>query len=234
MHDIAEHIGASFFQVLRFASTEHGKALDEMGSYSDGLLQACNDVSPDLDDPVMQHVRCSSTAILWNRETYVGAGPEGARAYEIMADFGVRFGASIAMHLGPFRHLSLSFTWPHTVSPDPRRLMELQLYALHAEPAFYRVWSQRERSKMSPDQELTPRELETLHLSSRGLKLPAIASAIQRSPRTAEKFAQGAMTKLRAATLIEAVSIAERLQLFDGLRANEASHLPTRRWKHEA
>jgi len=232
MHAIADHVGASFFQALRFASTDHGKALDEMGSYSDGLIETFNDLEwQDWRDPVMQHVRCSSTPILWDRQTYEVLGHPGVRAYEAMADFGVGFGASVALHLGAFRHFTMALAWPHKLVPDAKQLMELQLYTLYAEPAFYRVWSRSELAALAPEQALTQRELETLYMASRGLKVPGIAALIQRSPRTVEKFAQGAMAKLGAATMIEAVSIGERLQLFDAVRASDAVRKSPRRWR---
>ena len=232
MHSIADHIGASYFHALRFASTEHGKAVDVMGTYSDRVTETFNREWPDdLRDPVMQHVRCSSIPILWDRQTYESLGANGLRAYQVMADFGVGFGANIALHLGPFRHFSLGFAWPHRLAPSPKQLMELQLYALYAEPAFYRIWSTAERAVLAPEHPLTKRELQTLFMASKGLKYPGIADIIQRSPRTVEKFAQDAMAKLRAATIAEAVSIAERLQLFDAVRASEAAHRGTRHWR---
>lgn len=231
MHAIADHIGADNFHALRFASTEHGKAVDEMGTYAARFIDAFNAEWPDdWHDPVMQHVRCSSTPILWDRRTYDVLGAPAERAYQVMADYGIGFGANIALHLGAFRHFVLSFSWPHRLAPSGKQLMELQLYSLYAEPAFYRIWSRSERALLVPDQPLTQRELDTLYWASRGLKVPGIAHVFQRSPRTVEKFAQDAMAKLRAATMTEAVSIAERLQLFDAVRAAEAAHRVTRRW----
>ncbi len=228
---VTDRVGARSFQVLRFASTEHGKALDEMGSYSDGLLVAYSQGYPDTSDPVMQHLRCSSTPILWDRDYYARLGAASGKTYEILADFGIGFGASIAAHVGAFRHFAMDFAWPHHVSPDPRLLMELHLYAIHAEPAFYRVWSRAELAALQPQERIEERELQTLYMASRGYKVPAIAAYYQRSPRTFEKHAQSVMSKLGASTIAEAVSIAERLQLFDKLRARDASHQVPRRWK---
>lgn len=229
---VVDRLGATFFQVLRFASTEHGKAIDEMGSYTDALVNTFNQEYPDACDPVMQHLRCSSTPILWDKEYYTSGNHDDRRAYEVLADFGVGFGASFASHVGSFRHLTLEVAWPHHVSPDPRLLMDLQLYAVHAEPAYYRIWSRSELVALQPTEPITERELQTLYWASRGYKIPAIAAMHDRSKRTFEKFAQDVTAKLGAATLTEAVSIAERLQLFDELRSKEAAGRLPRRWRY--
>lgn len=229
---VADRLGARYFQALRFSSTEHGKALDEMGSYAEDIVETFSAGGyPDKCDPVMQHLRCSSTPILWNKDYYDRMAPLARRDYEILADFGIGFGGSYACHLGPFRHFTLQFAWPHRISSDPRLLTDLLSYAVYAEPAFYRVWSQAELAALRPREAITERELQTLFESSRGLKLPAIAAKFHKSARTFEGYAQNVMAKLGASTLIEAVSIAERLQLFDELRAREAAGRQPRRYK---
>lgn len=77
-----------------------------------------------------------------------------------------------------------------------------------------------------PTRALTEREISTIYWSSRGFRVPDIAQMFGRSARTVEKFARGAMEKLDAATLTEAVSIAERLQLLELRRTQDVSGRP--------
>lgn len=117
--EIAGRLGARHFQALRFGSTGHGKARDGMGSYPEGLIAALADMAwPDSEDPVMQHLRSSSSPIFWDGAFYRAAGTQGTRDYEAIADFGIGFGMDIALHLSPSRHFVLGFAWPHGARPD--------------------------------------------------------------------------------------------------------------------
>ncbi|HEX5682771.1 MAG TPA: autoinducer binding domain-containing protein [Ideonella sp.] len=223
MQEIAYRVGANCFQALRFTSTEHGWAANEMSGYATGLFEAYDAAAPaNWRDPVVEHERCSSTPIVWNRDTYEQLGSEGRLVYEVFGDFNIGFGVGIGVHLDPKRHFTLDLTWPHHRKPDAQLPIAIQLYAFHAEAAFHRVWTAVERQQLAallPERTLTERELQTLFLASRGFRIPDMAAHLCRSKRTFEKHAQALMEKLNASTLAEAVSIAERLDLFAPLRS---------------
>jgi DNA-binding NarL/FixJ family response regulator len=68
-----------------------------------------------------------------------------------------------------------------------------------------RLWAQRGAANKQPSPELSPRELEVLELTARGLRNKAIADKLGISTRTVEGHINGILAKLGVSSRMEAV-----------------------------
>jgi DNA-binding CsgD family transcriptional regulator len=209
---MSSRIGADSYAATRFVSTDHGDCVAAVHSFSDGYLGTfAGDEFPNELDPVMQHLRASSIPIAWDRDTYLAAGV-GA-SYVPMADFGVRSGIALALHIEPRRHFALGFSWSSGALPVVPADM-LQTIAVFAEPAFHRVLT-RWDGACEIDAGLTLRELEVLFWLGEGDTDKSLAVRLGIAWKTVSWYTQQAARKLGAHTRTEAVAKATRLGLLE-------------------
>jgi DNA-binding CsgD family transcriptional regulator len=210
---VAERIGASSYAASRFATTDHGRSVNSVcrfpAEYEDVFVGKDADLA---QDPVMQHLRTSSLPIVWNSSTYIESGRR--EMFGAMADFGVRSGIALTLHLGDGRHFCIGFNWADDSVPcDSALVSYVQTCAVFAEPAFYRVWNRLDMEQLDIAA-LTQRELECLYWAGRGLPDPMVG-AVMGIGRSVEKRLQSAYRKLGTSNRAEAAVLATRLGLLE-------------------
>ncbi|RQO59757.1 LuxR family transcriptional regulator [Paucibacter sp. KBW04] len=167
-------------------------------------------------DPVMQHCKRQSVPIVWNQETYVACGQ--AQLWEDQAQFGYRNGIALALHMPEGRHFFLGVDrdegLPTDVSLMTRMLADLQLFAVYAQEAAWRVIMPKGQDVLSSGTlHLTPRELEALRWTMDGKTAWEVGAILSISERTAVLHLSNAMRKLDCTTKHQAVLKALRLGL---------------------
>lgn len=171
------------------------------------------DVGYGRQDPVMQHCKRQSVPIIWNRETYIGAGQ--ADRWDEQARFGYRTGIAMALHLPEGRHFVLGVdrdqSLPHDKSELTRMVADLQLFAVHAQEAALRIMMPAAQEPGAPN--LTPREIESLRWTMDGKTAWEVGNILGISERTAVLHVNNAMHKLGCVNKHQAVLKALRLGL---------------------
>lgn len=163
-------------------------------------------------DPVMQHCKHNSVPIVWDRETYVGAGQ--GTMWESQARYGYRTGIALALHMPEGRHF---FVGVDRDQPLPRSdaltrmVADLQLFAVYAQEAAQRVLLPAVPATDVPP--LTPREIETLRWTMEGKTAWEVGNILGITERTAVLHANNATHKLGTANKHQAVLKALRLGL---------------------
>jgi DNA-binding CsgD family transcriptional regulator len=164
-------------------------------------------------DPVMQHCKRQSVPIIWNRDTYVGAGL--ADKWDEQARFGYHTGVAMALHLPEGRHFFLGVdrdqALPSNRSELTRIVADLQLFAVHAQEAAQRIMLPATRDSGAPS--LTPREVESLRWTMDGKTAWEVGNILGISERTAVLHVNNAMHKLGCINKHQAVLKALRLGL---------------------
>jgi DNA-binding CsgD family transcriptional regulator len=164
-------------------------------------------------DPVMQHCKRAAVPIIWDQETYVASGH--GNLWEHQARFGYRTGVALALHLPEGRHFFLGVDRDRALSIKPRTLTrivaELQLFAVHAQDAAFRIFAPQPKSLEKPP--LTPREVEALRWTMDGKTAWEVGTIMSISERTAVLHLQNAMHKLGCVNKHQAVLKAIRLGL---------------------
>lgn len=212
---VAARVKATHFGGLTFGGQDHREATTvvwNMAPAYEGQL-AASEFDP-TRDPVMQHLRASSVPLFWGRETYLQAGQ--AKMFDAMADWGIREGVTVALHVDHDRHFVMGFSGfgsTQPLVPDPLLLTSLQLFSLHAEAAFFRVRNRTELAAYTPDVPLTPRECECLYWAGAGYSDSAIATVLAITHSTVRKHIGNAVEKLNAESRTHAAVIAARLSL---------------------
>lgn len=164
-------------------------------------------------DPVMQHCKRAAVPIIWDQDTYVTQGHGGL--WEHQARFGYHTGVALALHLPEGRHFFLGVDRDQPLSKKPstmtRIVAELQLFAVHAQDAAFRIFAPAVPALDMPS--LTPRELEALQWTMEGKTAWEVGAIMNISERTAVLHIQNSMHKLNCGNKHQAVLKALRLGL---------------------
>lgn len=166
-------------------------------------------------DPVMQHCKRHSVPIIWNQSTY--AASNRAEMWEEQAQFGYQAGIALALHLPEGRHFFLGVDRDQSLPKDAatltRMVADLQLFAVHAQEAAWRVIMPKGQDVSSVTAHLTPRELEALRWTMDGKTAWEVGAILSITERTAVLHISNAMRKLDCSTKHQAVLKALRLGL---------------------
>lgn len=166
-------------------------------------------------DPVAQHCKKSSMPLVWDRATYVKSGLENQ--WEEQAAYGFRAGIGVALHMPEGRHFFLGADWsdglPNDASSLTRVVADLQLFAVHAQEAAWRLLMPAAFAQPSQTAHLTPRELECLRWTMEGKTAWEVGTILSISERTAVLHINNAMRKLDCSSKHQAVLKALRLGL---------------------
>lgn len=180
-----------------------------------GFADVFYDPGEQRKDPVMQHVKREAVPIVWDQETYVARGL--GDLWETQAAFGYRTGICLALHLPHGRHFMLGVDRARPLPRRPESLVrlvaDLQLFAVHAQDAAFRLLAPPQPSPDLPA--LTPRELEALRWTMDGKTAWEVGSIMSISERTAVLHLQNAMRKLDCVNKHQAVLKALRLGLLN-------------------
>jgi DNA-binding CsgD family transcriptional regulator len=178
-----------------------------------GFEEIFRDSSQGQHDPVMQHCKRHSRPIMWDQTTYVKGGV--GEMWEEQAQFGLRSGVAMALHLPEGKHFFLGVDRPDPLPTQAgaltRLVADLQLFAVHAQEAALRVLLPPALVPEMPA--LTPRELEVLRWTMDGKTAWEVGNILGITERTAVLHANNAMHKLGCATKHQAVLKALRLGL---------------------
>lgn len=164
-------------------------------------------------DPVMQHCKRGTVPILWDRKTYSTTGV--SELWDEQAAYGYRTGVALAMHMPGGRHFVLGVDREQPLPDESGRLVrlvaDLQLFAVHAQDAAFRLYAPERRQLENP--RLTPRELEALRWTMEGKTAWEVGAILGISERTAVLHLQNAMHKLDVVNKHQAVLKALRMGL---------------------
>jgi len=153
--------------------------------------------------------------IFWDHETFVRNG--AADLWEEQAPYGFHTGIAMALHLPNGNHflLGVDRDQPLPTNEDEltRIVAYLQLFAVHAQDAAFRVLVAPEHRPETPN--LTPRELEVLRWTMEGKTAWEVGMILGISERTAVMHLSNATHKLGCTTKHQAVVKALRLGLID-------------------
>lgn len=165
-------------------------------------------------DPVMQHCKRAAVPIIWDQGTYVADG-QGAM-WEHQARYGYKTGVALALHLPGGRHFSLGVErdrpLPKQARAVTRIVAELQLFAVHAQDAAFRIFAPP-TPRSTEVSLLTPRELEALRWTMEGKTAWEVGAIMNIAERTAVLHLQNSMHKLSCINKHQAVLKALRLGL---------------------
>lgn len=164
-------------------------------------------------DPVMQHCKRASVPIVWNQDTYVKHGL--AELWEQQARFGYRNGIALALHLPEGKHFLFGVDRPDALPEDPEELQrvvaDLQLYAVHAQDAAFRILVPTAAQPERPA--LTPREIDVLAWSLDGKTAWEVGQLLNITERTVNFHMNNCIQKLGCVNKQQAVLKALRLGL---------------------
>lgn len=179
------------------------------------FLERFEDTSIWRVDPVAQHCKKSSVPIIWDQATYVGLGL--GNQWEEQAAYGFRTGIAVALHMPEGRHFLLGVDRKVALPSDSlavtRIMADLQLFAVHAQEAAWRLLMPIEFAPQSQKAHLTPRELECLRWTMEGKTAWEVGAILSISERTAVLHINNAMRKLDCSSKHQAVLKALRLGL---------------------
>lgn len=166
-------------------------------------------------DPILRHLKNHSVPILWSQQTFVRSG--AADLWEEQAPYGFHTGIAMALHLPDGNHFLLGVDRDQPLPADAdeltRIVAHLQLFAVHAQDAAFRVLVSSESRPETPN--LTPRELEVLRWTMEGKTAWEAGTILGISERTAVMHLSNATRKLGCTTKHQAVVKALRLGLID-------------------
>lgn len=163
-------------------------------------------------DPVMQHCKRKSFPIIWNQDVYIESGV--GEMWEHQAHYGYKTGIALGLHLPNGQHFSMGVDSDRPIPSNTRTLTriaaELQLFAVHAQEAAFRILVPVVPTPTDRP-ELTRRELEVLKLTMDGMAASEISDVLNISERTTVFHLQNAMHKLNCNSKYQAVLKAIRL-----------------------
>jgi DNA-binding CsgD family transcriptional regulator len=175
-------------------------------------------LDPDMGrkDPVMQHCKRHSVPIIWSQNTYLDCGK--VNMWEEQARFGYKTGIALALHLPEGKHFLMGVDRTDALPRDPvaltRLVADLQLFAVHAQEAAWRVMlPEQAESEAAPVPSLTPRELECLRWTMEGKTAWEVGGILGISERTAVLHLNNAMHKMDCNNKHQAVLKALRMGL---------------------
>jgi DNA-binding CsgD family transcriptional regulator len=165
-------------------------------------------------DPVMQHCKHTSVPIIWGQETYISRGE--AEIWEEQARYGLKYGIALAIHMPGDCHFFIGVDRDRALDESAKGLTrivaDLQLFAVHAQDAAFRLFTPQLRAEMESPH-LTPRELEALRWTMDGKRAWEVGQELRISERTAVFHLQNAVRKLKCVNKHQAVLKAIRLGL---------------------
>ncbi|XHS79445.1 autoinducer binding domain-containing protein [Burkholderiaceae bacterium UC74_6] len=210
--------GLGFQTVAATAVFDHSVNDSEFDTV-DNTPQAWNDYFRDRKtwraDPVMQHIKRQSVPIIWGRDTYGDSGLDDL--WEEQAQFGYHSGIALALHMPEGRHFILGVNTGSELTRDRRDLTrmvaDLQLFAVYAQDAAWRVLMPHPQDASTIHVRLTPRELECLRWTMDGKTAWEVGGILGISERTAVLHLTNAMHKLECNNKHQAVLKALRLGL---------------------
>jgi DNA-binding CsgD family transcriptional regulator len=177
--------------------------------------QSFRDPRLGLVDPVMQHCKHAAVPIIWDQETYVSRGR--ADVWDDQALYGYQTGIALALHMPGGKHFFLGVDRDKPLPANPRVITrvvaELQLFAVHAQDAAFRIFAPVQAEAEMPT--LTPRELEALRWTMEGKTAWEVGAIMNISERTAVLHLQNSMHKLNCVTKHQAVLKAIRLGILN-------------------
>jgi DNA-binding CsgD family transcriptional regulator len=210
-----------FAEELGFKTVSAMTVIDHVGSKSEfhlvdntpsAFVQTYQDTDLWGRDPVMQHCKHAAVPIIWDQGTYVSRGQ--GEMWEHQATHGYRTGVMLAIHLPDGRHFSLGVDRDRPLPASPRAMTrivaDLQLFAVHAQDAAFRIFAPPEPRPVGQST-LTPRELESLRWTMDGKTAWEVGVIMNISERTAVLHLQNAMRKLDCVNKHQAVLKALRL-----------------------
>ncbi|WP_397533752.1 helix-turn-helix transcriptional regulator [Roseateles sp.] len=213
-----------FAQGLGFESVSATAVQDQ--SVGHAVFESVDNIRPDYlehfedvgnwrVDPVAQHCKRSSMPIVWDQSTYTTAGL--GQLWESQAHYGYHTGICLALHMPEGRHFILGVDRAqslHDEGGDVTRLVaDLQLFAVCAQEAAWRLLMPSHFSAQSLNAHLTPRELECLRWTMEGKTAWEVGTILSISERTAVLHINNAMRKLDCSSKHQAVLKALRLGL---------------------
>jgi hypothetical protein len=140
----AEELG--FKTVSAMAVVDHAQSSSEFHSVDNApheFSQTFHDSDVWRLDPVMQHCKRAAVPIIWDQGTYVADGQ--GEMWEHQAGFGYQTGVALALHLPGGKHFSLGVERDRPLPKQPRAMTrivaELQLFAVHAQDAAFRIFA---------------------------------------------------------------------------------------------
>lgn len=213
-----------FGQALGFKTVSATTVIDRSASASEfhsvdntpaAYSQSFRDPSLGQVDPVMQHCKRAAVPIIWDQETYVVGGR--ADVWDDQARYGYQTGIALALHMPDGRHFFLGVDrdrpLPGSAKAITRMVAELQLFAVHAQDAAFRIFAPAPMAAEIPS--LTPRELEALRWTMEGKTAWEVGAIMNISERTAVLHLQNGMHKLNCVTKHQAVLRAIRLGILN-------------------
>jgi DNA-binding CsgD family transcriptional regulator len=210
--------GLGFDTVAATAVFDHSVNESEFDTV-DNTPQAWSDYFRDRKtwraDPVMQHIKRQSVPIIWGRDTYGDSGLDDL--WEEQAQFGYHSGIALALHMPEGRHFILGVNTGDHLTRDTRELTrmvaDLQLFAVYAQDAAWRVLMPKPQDASTIHVRLTPRELECLRWTMDGKTAWEVGGILGIAERTAVLHLTNAMHKLECNNKHQAVLKALRLGL---------------------
>jgi DNA-binding CsgD family transcriptional regulator len=212
---VAEKLG--FNTVSAVAVVEKGASSEfvRVGNIPQAFLDAHVDEEASRRDPILRHLKRQSVPILWDQQTFVHSG--AADLWEEQAPYGFHAGVAMALHLPDGNHFLLGVDRDRPLPEDEdeltRVVAHLQLFAVHAQDAAFRILVSPENRPETPS--LTPRELEVLRWTMEGKTAWEVGAILGISERTAVMHLSNAARKLDCTTKHQAVVKALRLGLID-------------------
>ncbi len=170
-----------------------------------GYIDAAKDHEDALRDPVIGRLMTQSTPVVYDQQTYVGAGV--GELWEQQAPYGYKTGIAVKLHLPGGRHFLLGVDREEALPEPGMDLMQmiggLQLLAAHALTAADRLLGSRIDQTDLP--KLTRRELDVLSWTSQGKTAWEIGVILGMSDKTVNFHLGNAMRKLDVTSKYQAV-----------------------------
>lgn len=206
-----ESLGFKTIAATTIVDRQSGPEFHSVDNTPLAYSQSFRDPSLGKADPVMQHCKRAAVPIIWDQDTYVSRGK--ADVWDDQARYGYRTGIALALHLPEGKHFVLGVDRDRPLPRSPRTITrivaDLQLFAVHAQDAAFRIFAPSSEQLEPPP--LTARELEALRWTMDGKTAWEVGAIMGISERTAVLHLQNATHKLNCVTKHQAVLKAVRL-----------------------
>jgi len=166
-----------------------------------------------LRDPVLRRLKQLSVPLVYDQQTYVCEGV--GDLWETQAQFGLKTGIAVALHLPGNRHFLLGVDRERPLPEDQAQLMrlmaDLQFLAVHAQSAAVRFLTPAAANTEVP--KLGKRELEILRWTMAGKSAWAVGQLLSISENTVNFHFRNIFRKLGTASKHQSVLRALQLGL---------------------
>jgi DNA-binding CsgD family transcriptional regulator len=214
--EFGQSIGCHTMAAL--VSTDHSPHLSEYRSVTTApadWMPAFEDSASTELDPVFQHMRRSSSPIVWDQNTYVDVGRSDF--WEEQAAFGYRSGVAVGVHLPRGRHFALGFDSNERRCASRQATLgvtlDFQTFTSYAQAAAFDLCMPYARSHN--ENVIAAGELDALRRSMDGLSDWEVGNAMGISEKEVLLRLRRTTAKLGCATKYEAALRAIRLGLVD-------------------